>query len=300
MVRVRNIGQLESEAAARRFSDFLVVEKIPNQIEQGGDGRWDIWVHSDDDLSTASQFLAAFRSNPNDPRFATAEKASTVRAEHEREQKEFRKRVKTRGHLFRRFSVYGMGPLTILLMSLCIWVAMRSGVGDNREALRSLVFSEYRLFNFIDRLAASPEIRSGEVWRLITPIFIHYGYIHIIFNMLWLRDLGGMIETLEGWKRLLLLVLISAAISNWAEYLISGAPRFGGMSGVIYALLGYVWMKGKYEPGSGLYLHKDTVTMMLIWLVVCFTGMMGPIANFAHLFGLIVGVVWGFLATRRV
>lgn len=297
---MRNIGQLESEAAARRFSDFLVVEKIPHQIEQGGEGRWDIWVHSDDDLSTAGQFLAAFRTNPNDPQFASAEKASTVRTEYEREQKEFQKRVKTRGQLFRRFVLYQMGPLTILLIAICVYVAIKSRLGKNAEPLNPLVFSEYFIFNIWNRLGGSLEIRSGEFWRLITPIFIHYGPLHIFFNMLWLRDLGGMIETVEGWKRLLLLILVSAAVSNWAEYFISGVPRFGGMSGVIYALLGYVWMKGKYEPASGLYLHKDTVTMMLIWLVVCFTGAIGHIANYAHLFGLLVGVVWGFLATRRV
>jgi GlpG protein len=118
--------------------------------------------------------------------------------------------------------------------------------------------------------------------------------------MLWLRDLGGMIETVEGSVKLLLLVVISAAISNWAQYLVTGNPVFGGMSGVVYALLGYVWMKGKFHPGSGLFLHKQTVTMMMIWLVVCFTGLLGPIANYAHLGGLIVGVAWGFAETRRV
>ncbi|MEO6182356.1 MAG: rhomboid family intramembrane serine protease, partial [Verrucomicrobiota bacterium] len=151
------------------------------------------------------------------------------------------------------------------------------------------------------------EIRSGQVWRIFTPMFIHFGIMHIVFNMLWLRDLGSMIEAREGSWRLLLLVLLTAAGSNLAQYLISipslptmsgGRPNFGGMSGVVYGLLGYMWMRGKLDPASGLFLHKSTVTMMLIWLVVCFTGLLGPIANLAHLFGLLIGMGAGFFFTR--
>jgi GlpG protein len=72
---------------------------------------------------------------------------------------------------------------------------------------------------------------------------------------------------------------------------------------VVYALAGYVWMRGKYDRASGLFLDPQTVTILLVWLVICFTGAVGHVANGAHLIGLIVGVVWGrasaFIATRR-
>jgi GlpG protein len=87
-----------------------------------------------------------------------------------------------------------------------------------------------------------------------------------------------------------------------AQYLIVG-PAFGGMSGVVYALAGYVWMRGKYDRTSGLYLDSQSVTILLVWLVVCFTGAVGPVANSAHVAGLITGVVWGrvsaWFASRR-
>ena len=149
-----------------------------------------------------------------------------------------------------------------------------------------------------------PEILNGQFWRLFTPIFIHYGIMHIVFNMMWLRDLGSMIEGRESTWRLLFLVLVTAAISNLAQYLIKipsfpnlsgGQPNFGGMSGVVYGLLGYIWIRGKMHRASGLLLHKSTVIMMLVWLVLCFTGYMGPIANMAHLFGLLTGMALGFL-----
>jgi GlpG protein len=294
------IGQIESETAARRFSDFLYVQRIPNQVEHDQDNRWNVWVHSDDDLARASQMLTSFRANPNDPQFQSAQRADQVREQEEQEQKDFQKRVRTRRDVFRRFAQYGLGPLTALLISICILVFILSKFARDLEPVHFLFFSEHlRAGGLLDRMLGSTEIRSGQIWRLFTPMFLHFGIIHIVFNMMWMRDLGGMIETMEGALRLLLLVMVSALISNWAQYVVTGHPLFGGMSGVVYALLGYVWMKGKYQPGSGLFLHKQTVMMMLIWLVVCFTGMMGPIANYAHLAGLLTGVVWGFLASRR-
>ena len=74
------------------------------------------------------------------------------------------------------------------------------------------------------------------------------------------------------------------------------ARSFGGMSGVIYGLAGYVWVQGKFNRSAGLYLDSQTMTMLMVWLVVCYSGWIGPIANTAHLSGLIVGTVWGFIA----
>jgi GlpG protein len=68
------------------------------------------------------------------------------------------------------------------------------------------------------------------------------------------------------------------------------------MSGVVYGLAGYVWMRGKYDLTSGVYLDRASIQWLLVWLVVCFTGAVGPIANVAHLAGLIIGVIWGRVA----
>src|SRR5205814_225667 len=78
-------------------------------------------------------------------------------------------------------------------------------------------------------------VRHGQLWRLITPIFLHFSILHLIFNLFWLRDLGAMIETRRGSWRLLAIVLAAAVVGNLAEYAWSG-PAFGGMSGVVYAL----------------------------------------------------------------
>jgi GlpG protein len=65
------------------------------------------------------------------------------------------------------------------------------------------------------------------------------------------------------------------------------------MSGVLYGLFGYVWMKSRYEPTAELYIHPNTVVLMMLWLVICMLGLMGPIANWAHGIGLAVGIIIG-------
>ena len=98
-----------------------------------------------------------------------------------------------------------------------------------------------------------------------------------------------------------MLVLVAAVLSNLGQhfYMEQADPEvlhlFGGLSGVGYALFGYLWMKGQYEPEQGMILHPNTITTMLFWLVLCMTGLLGPIANAAHVVGLLVGVAFGVL-----
>src|SRR5262249_51828078 len=142
------------------------------------------------------------------------------------------------------------------------------------------------------------QIAGGQVWRLVTPIFLHFGPIHLIFNMFVLRDLGRQVEHRRRVWRYLLLILVLAVPSNLAQYYLGSIvwqdgtpvprpnPLFGGMSGVIYGLFGYVWMKSVYEPQLGLTMHPNTVVFLMGWFFLCLTGWMGPIGNMAHAVGL--------------
>jgi GlpG protein len=113
-----------------------------------------------------------------------------------------------------------------------------------------------------------------------------------------LAALGTIIEYRRGTRTLALLVLVAAVVSNVGEYLweantLGQVHLFGGMSGVAYALFGYIWMKGENEPEQGMILHPSTVQFMLFWLVICMLGMVGHIANAAHVVGLLAGVACG-------
>jgi len=188
-----------------------------------------------------------------------------------------------------RFQRLGsLPPLTVGLIAVSVVVSVVSRLGA----------SLYVLLPFFIAVPGShglDNILNGELWRLLTPIFIHFGILHLVFNMLWLWDLGGLLERRRGTLYLGAFVVVVGVASNLAQYLVGGSPYFGGMSGVVYGLLGYIWMQGKYNPRFGYALHQHIVVMMLVWYVLCWTGLLGPIANWAHTAGLAIGVAWGFL-----
>ncbi len=107
---------------------------------------------------------------------------------------------------------------------------------------------------------------------------------------------------------MLLLVLVAAVLSNLAQFLVNwdfknglhyANALSGGMSGVVYALLGYVWIRGRFDPSAGIRLPQSLVLFMLGWLVFCMTGILGHIGNSAHAVGLVVGMGCGWIAAQR-
>lgn len=117
--------------------------------------------------------------------------------------------------------------------------------------------------------------------------------------MLWMKDLGPMIERRWSSRHLLAVVTVSALVSNVAQFVVdwdfASGVHFanalsGGMSGVVYALLGYLWIRGRRDPASGIQLPSVVVVMMLAWLVLCLTGWLGAIANTGHVVGLLNGL----------
>lgn len=300
---MRLIGHLHGESSASTFSDFLYTQGIKNEAEHDKDDRWALWVHEEEEVARASGLLTEFLGHPGAARFQGCSSAARELKQRERrEDGSARKRTFDRRKLFPQLAGYGIGPLTWLLILISAGVFLFEFLNPEFGLRKLLQISAVRR-----REMFPPELLTGELWRLITPIFLHgspaipgligMSILHIVMNMLWLRDLGSMIEARQSTARLALLVIVSAVTSNLGQYYSSGA-NFGGMSGVVYALLGYVWMRGKFDPASGLYLHPQTVTMMIIWFFLCFTGWVGRIANTAHAVGLIVGIVWGFLSAK--
>src|SRR5687768_9348412 len=287
---MRLIGHLPSENSAVTFSDFLCLHGIQNLVESENDG-WAVWIHSEDEISKAKDFLLNYLGNPQDPKFIKlARQARQARDQRERE----RAAEEGRAEPVERVYVIELGPVTLMLILASLAVFALPKFGFSPAWLNELWISETQM--------TFSEILRGEVWRLFTPILIHGDWLHVALNALCLLVLGGMVERRHGSLRLGFLILLFAAISNVAEYLTSG-PLFGGLSGMIYGLFGYVWLRGRVDPASGFELPTHIVTLMILWFFLCLTplpekaGM--KIANGAHAAGLIAGIVTGYIAGLR-
>ncbi|MGH8652414.1 MAG: rhomboid family intramembrane serine protease [Gammaproteobacteria bacterium] len=187
---------------------------------------------------------------------------------------------------------FQFAPLTLSLVALSVLVYVLSFTPYQEGIFSNLLISNQASNRHL------PGISQGQLWRLVTPIFLHFHLLHILFNMCWLYQLGTLIEHKESTHLLLFQVASIAVGSNLAQWWISG-PGFGGMSGVVYGLFGYLWIRSRYDPWSGYYVHSGVVYLMLAWLVLCFSGLLGPIANAAHVSGLVLGGVWALAVSNR-
>ncbi len=150
-------------------------------------------------------------------------------------------------------------------------------------------------------ISLSDTFQRGEYWRALTPTFLHFGLFHLVFNGLWLWEFGRRLELVDGSRRFLALFVILAVGANMGQYLWSRPSLFGGLSGVIYGLLGYIWVRQRLAPHPTLAVPKGIVVLMLVWLVLCLVGIVdffipGSIANGAHVAGLVIGLVCGALS----
>jgi GlpG protein len=284
---MRIIGHLENEAHARVFGDYLYAQGIENEIEPDHHGHWAVWVRGEDELDRAANLLQRFLRNPGDVKYHHAQTIAEDRREQEVAlNRAAQKRWFDRSRLVPRRS-YGLGTVTTLLIvaSVAVYVLRLTGADTHW-----LFISEFR--------GGLVEISRGQFWRLATPILLHFSLLHILFNMLWLWQLGSMMEMLRGWRRYALFVATIAVLSNLGQYIVSG-PAFGGMSGVVYALLGYAWIRGRYDPASGFFVEPQIVLFMTIWFFICLFGWIPGVANTAHAVGFAGGILWGLLSARR-
>lgn len=297
---MRLIGHLPSETAANTFGSFLSSQGIGNETESAQEG-WEVWVHSEDQWERAKELLGEFIANPTAPRYTVKVTAATPLPP-PRITVELRRRRDDSGDASADAPArtYAVGMLTLVFVGLCLTVQGLREMGFEDGVLRELFMTEITF----DGKEFRPnrglvEIGQGEFWRLFTPVMVHGSWLHLLMNMLWLLDLGSQIESRQGTGRLGLLVVVTAVLSNIGQYTLYNA-NFCGMSGVIYGLLAYAWVKGRLDPASGLNVQKNTAIMMLVWFFVCLVELIPNVANGSHAVGLVTGAAMGVLLSLRV
>ena len=265
------IGIINNPRMAQAFVDYLAVKNIDAKIAVTDDG-CAICLPEMTYVEEASAELDLFLANPYQNKYQAAswDVADTRTASFNYRSGNMRKNF---------FQHAGKVTLTIFFASVAVFVTMYLSMLSQNE----FVFAALH-FPFNLSIAAV-----SEFWRLFTPALMHFSLLHLVFNLLWWWYLGGQVETTLGSKKLLQLFLIAALIPNIGQFLLTG-PNFGGLSGVVYALVGYIWWTGWLAPERNISLPKPYVGFMLAWLIVGFIPAFGlNIANAAHILGLLVG-----------
>ena len=326
---MRQLTSLTNDEHARRFTAYLFTQGIDAQLEQDGD-QWLIWVREEDSLEPARELYQQFQAEPDDERYQGAVQAATAiqlkDAKRQQEEQSQRNHIEMRDQW--RQGRRRNNPLTKMLIVLSVLVTLLSGGlgsgGPENPWLRHLMFADpvlvaqerLRIERESGGLAladeqhvASISLRTHpwELWRLVTPIFLHasvfggIGILHLVFNMLWLNDLGSAIEHRYGTPRFCAMILVFAILSVLAQSLapttwgpFSGSWNHGGMSGVVYGLVGFLWIRTRLDPTSQLRVRPELVMFMIVWLFLCVyltqAGTM-HIANLAHAAGLLSGML---------
>lgn len=258
---------------AQALVDYLATLGISCELTQSELGV-SVWLADEQRLAQAQLEVKRFLAEPNHPRYMEASWQSG-RAD---ARIDYSKGMTDPVTDF----LHQAGPLTLVVIIACLAIYALDAIG----------------LPIFDELAFHPtlaQFTDWQAWRYVTPAFIHFSVLHLVFNLLWWWYLGGQIEQRLGSGKLFILLIVGAALPNIAEFFVSG-PLFGGLSGVVYALLGYSWMRARLQPACGLTMPPALMGFMLIWLVLGFFDILGTsTANMAHLVGLLVGLAQGWL-----
>ena len=294
---MRQVGKLEDERAARTFTAYLITEGIEAHAERDQQA-WAIWVVEETAVDRAKAAFEAFRLTPDAPLYQGRERTAQelIRQEQKRREQAAKKVVDVRGRWGQPGAISARRtPLVIVLIVLSVLATLVTQQGRNRSA-NDLAFVDVKLYGRLQgegpTVASLASIRSGQLWRLITPIFVHMTMMHLIFNMIGLYVFGAQVEQRKGTLLFGLLVLALAVFCNLGQAIFESPFAFG-MSGVAYGLFGYVWIKSQWEPASGFFVAPATATILVVWFFLCWTGLLGPVANTAHGVGLATGLLCG-------
>ena len=182
-------------------------------------------------------------------------------------------------------------PITICIIGLTLLLAIVTSLGSDLSVYSVLL---YPLVDTSSLLASLGELKSIlALTKTVTPMFLHFGELHLVFNMLWMWYFGKQLEQiLPSWLFLSLVILISFT-SNTVQYLVSGYNNFGGMSGVIYGLVGFSWVVSKFQIKKNMVITNNLFIFFIVSLVLMEIFASSWIATAAHVGGLLSGIIIG-------
>jgi membrane associated rhomboid family serine protease len=140
----------------------------------------------------------------------------------------------------------------------------------------------------------------GEYWRLVTPMFLHFGILHLALNMYALYLFGPLVERSFGSRRMLLLYFVAGVAGNVAEFVLASPHSVGaGASGAVFGLFGAVLAYGYRRRNTRIGRMQMQWVLQILLLNVFLTFVIPGIGYLAHLGGLVTGVALAALLDVR-
>jgi len=275
MAGMMRITHFNNPRLAQAFVDYMATRGVTLRIEHGE--AYTILLDDESQAAVVENELQQFVRDPLHPRYQDASWQSGNTAS---------------GLQYQRSSLLAnirerAGPLTMTVMIACVAVFILMQIVGDRTMLYWLAWP-------------ADEGQYFQVWRWFSHALLHFSLLHIAFNVMWWWYLGGAVEKRLGTGKLVVIALISALLSGWMQAKFSGI-WFGGLSGVVYALMGYAWLRGERDPESGIFLERGLMAFAILWLVIGYFGAFGlAIANAAHVTGLLVGLAMAAADTYKV
>ena len=239
-----------------------------------------VWVHDETQIAPIQRLIEAqARGELDSQDRVVAEKGGSV--------------AQTLVMVMRRLGAFFRTcPLASVLGALCLAVAGTSQLGRELRGLEWLFFPPVAFTSFSE--LALQLFEPIFFLRALTPALLHFGEIHLVFNLLWLFYFGRQIERVQPWLLVAVVYAMTALAGNVAQYYFSGSNAFGGLSGLIYGLVGYTWVLGVIAPKGQVTLRSSTFWVFVIALFGMALFASDSIASEAHAGGLIAGLIAGF------
>ncbi len=302
MIKVLSVPLIED---IRKFSAFLLQKGIAHRITEKS-GQQVIWAGEDNDAQLIRYYYQQFKNGElnieNHQSNNIAKPAQSNKA------------LNSLATNIMKTPITMIFVAISIITTLCMyfipgWLVQRWFIFINPDILTQWLVQHGPPSSIHDKIGSltnilSQTLISGQWWRLITPIFLHFSVIHIAFNAAMFLFFGKRIEARHGKATLFILIIFCAVVSNTIQYYsgLQAIVVFGGLSGVIYGLIGFCWIRAK-ETHDGYGIPKGIYGFMIVWLFLGFSGVLnditGTIANGAHAGGLLAGFFAGFISARR-
>ena len=270
-------ASLPSEVNLLRFSRFMQSQGIAHRINEES-GQQVIWVEAEQQATLVRELLANW---PFDEDASLESPAANMSQP-----------LFSPAGLVRTFiQAFVRAPVSSSLILLCLLVALFSMLGAQPQDVAILFYPLLDSSGLIPLLASidSP----AEILRSLSPMLLHFGELHLAFNMMWLWYFGRQLESVQPRYLFIVLIIFCSFVGNTAQYLTSGYNNFGGMSGVVYGLVGYTWIVHTYMPRSHLLINNKMFVVFVVALIAMEVFASSWIASAAHLGGLVAGLVLG-------